>query len=222
MGAVKELIHDGGSSLSDHDPIIVRFKLIAQMAVSTKTKSSYFKANSGLLKKEELVYQLRMAWEVGTNVENEPHVRFFLASMRLREKLIEIQKAPSDREAEVKLLKSKLCTLKQSLILSYSDTTLRDNATTEEQVWVAEHEEAQYARRLARINWLGQGDEPSKFYFATVKAKRMRENMPSLLLEDGRVLTEGDQILEEVEWQGFGHARCRNEGERAIHKLTEI
>lgn len=61
--------------------------------------------------------------------------------------------------------------------------------------------ELEGGRRLACVNGLSEGDEHSKFYFATVNAERARDPTTSLILEVGREITDPALILIEVERQ---------------------
>lgn len=77
-----------------------------------------------------------------------------------------------DLEERLALLRGKLQQLKISISNSDQMQDVEEFQLIEDQVRTMELEEAHHARRIAIINWLGQGDEPSRFYFATLKAKR--------------------------------------------------
>lgn len=62
--AIRRLTHDGGQALSDHDPIWVSFLLSPPPDTNTSMKkTSPFRANSAVLKSQEAVEKLKVAWE---------------------------------------------------------------------------------------------------------------------------------------------------------------
>ncbi|KAL3687077.1 hypothetical protein R1sor_013386 [Riccia sorocarpa] len=54
-------------------------------------------------------------------------------------------------------------------------------------------------RIRSRIRWLNEGDSPSKFFFASFKAKQAYETISAIRLETGEMLTDERKILEHVE-----------------------
>lgn len=53
---------------------------------------------------------------------------------------------------------------------------------------------------MARVNFLGVGDEPRRTFFILVEAKQRRENMPLLLIDEDDTIEDEGEILREVEW----------------------
>lgn len=95
------ITHDGGSALSDHDPIILTFNS-AQNGPPRREygKIALFKANPSVLRNRDNMRQLKQAWEEGTADCRDPLLAFVKPSIKLRQKLIERQNAPIKREEE--------------------------------------------------------------------------------------------------------------------------
>lgn len=57
---------------------------------------------------------------------------------------------------------------------------------------------------------MGIGDKPYKTLFLLVKAKKQRENMPILLMDEGTTIDDEGEIIEKVE--RFYKNLCTSEG----------
>ncbi|KAL3684103.1 hypothetical protein R1sor_002125 [Riccia sorocarpa] len=62
-----------------------------------------------------------------------------------------------------------------------------------------EKTEAQMSQVRSRIRWIQLGDAPSRYFFASLKAKQARENITILQTEEGGLLTDREEILGEIE-----------------------
>ncbi|KAL2634292.1 hypothetical protein R1flu_005771 [Riccia fluitans] len=67
----------------------------------------------------------------------------------------------------------------------------------EKRIKLQEAEQAKIWRRWSKLRWLKEGDAPSKIFFATLRAKRAREEITALITEGGTKLEEEDDILSE-------------------------
>lgn len=97
------------------------------------------------------------------------------------------------------MMQEQLRILKISISESNSEELEEEFYSAENHLRLVELDKAHHLRRLACIRWLGQGDEASRFYFATLKAKRRREDMSELQLQDGSIITAQAYILLEVQ-----------------------
>lgn len=70
------------------------------------------------------------------------------------------------------ILRGKLKQLMMAITENYDEQEWDEYQNAEHSLRTAELGEAHYLRRVTRINWLGQGEEPSWFYFATLRGKR--------------------------------------------------
>ncbi|KAL2620271.1 hypothetical protein R1flu_000476 [Riccia fluitans] len=53
-------------------------------------------------------------------------------------------------------------------------------------------------RKLSRLRWIREGDAPPKFLFSILKARRVQEEISTLVKDDGMRLEDDDNILEEL------------------------
>ncbi|KAL3681422.1 hypothetical protein R1sor_024378 [Riccia sorocarpa] len=68
----------------------------------------------------------------------------------------------------------------------------------EEEVDQLEKKRTKLWRRWSKIRWIAEGDAPSKFFFAQLKARRAKEAMSTLITDDGRKLEDDSEIMEEL------------------------
>ncbi|CAM6097638.1 unnamed protein product [Calypogeia fissa] len=94
LGSLKELIHEGGQALSDHDPVILRAALDPAPSTTPARYYTYFKASPAVLKIPANMVSLQQAWESGPGGEPCPHRRWEAACRRLKAKYIHLQNAP--------------------------------------------------------------------------------------------------------------------------------
>lgn len=66
------------------------------------------------------------------------------------------------------------------------------------QIREAELVEANRIRCLYWIKWLGTGDEPYKLFFVLLKAKQLREAMNTLITDAKLIITDKEEILQEI------------------------
>ncbi|CAM6124136.1 unnamed protein product [Calypogeia fissa] len=189
LDGISELIHDGGQSLSDHDPIILRASL-APLASATPRFYTHFKAKAAILKQQQNLATLKTAWETRAGSETCPHRIWDTACKNLRRSYITIQKEPSTEEESTKALREDLRQLKIEMVDEFTTEALLEFSDKEEQLRDMEEAQALHMRQLSRIRWLGQRDEPSRFYFKTLKAKQKRETMSELLLDNDQLITD--------------------------------
>ncbi|CAM6102384.1 unnamed protein product [Calypogeia fissa] len=141
---------------------------------------------------------LKSAWENNSEPATCPHRRWDLACKCLRKTYITLQNAPKSDEEYTKALKADLRQLKPDLVDDFTEDALLEFTDKEDQLRDCEENQALHMQQLSRIRWLGQGDEPSHFFFKTLRAKQSRESMKELLLDNNDLLTEPQRIQEEV------------------------
>jgi hypothetical protein len=150
-----------------------------------------------VLKFKGAVAELHQAWDHFKEGDKNPHYKFNHACKQMQATYMELQRATKEQQGDIALLKAKIQALKQDIVDTHLQAQVEDLVNTKEQVRTLEEIDISHHKRLSRIHWLGEGNEPSKFYFATLKAKVQRESMPLLLLEDSRSITEDAAILSE-------------------------
>jgi hypothetical protein len=161
-------------------------------------KTAPFRANPAVLKFKDALADLQAAWDHSKARDKDPHHRFHHASKRLNAKYMAVQRAPKEQQGELALLKAKLTALKQEIVDIHLEEQVEELVATKAQVRKLKEINISLHKRLSRIHWLGEGNEPSKIYFATLKAKIQREAMPLLLWEDSSSITGDVPILLEV------------------------
>ncbi|KAL3681527.1 hypothetical protein R1sor_024483 [Riccia sorocarpa] len=85
--------------------------------------------------------------------------------------------------------------------------------------------EAREWRTRSRIKWLSEDEAPSKFFFAKLRAKWARESIEALENEEGAVLTENEEILDEIHdfYQGLCSAESESpEGATAMEEVLQL
>ncbi|CAM6099079.1 unnamed protein product [Calypogeia fissa] len=189
MSGIKELTHEVGQAISDHDPVILKAAITIDQTTASPRFTTYFKAKAAILKKIDNIARLKQAWEDGDSTETCPHRLWDAACKRLRCTYISLHNAPQSDEEYARSLRTDLRVLKSKMLDQFTMEALEDYSSKEQ---------ALHVQQLSRIRWLGQGDEPSRFFFRTLKAKQRREAMTELLLDSGSLLTNPSQILEEV------------------------
>ncbi|CAM6082561.1 unnamed protein product [Calypogeia fissa] len=200
LPGIRELIHDGEQSLSDHDPVILKIALESDQSnpPARPRYNTFFKAKAAILKSADQIARLKQAWEDKDTTTTCPHRIWDSACKRLRHTYISLQNAPKTDEEYSRSLCNDLRELKSELLDQFTQEALEEFLSKEQELRDIEEEKALHIRQLSRIRWLGQGDEPSRFFFRTLQAKQQRETMKELLLDNGTLITDPTLILEEV------------------------
>ncbi|KAL3685171.1 hypothetical protein R1sor_003193 [Riccia sorocarpa] len=85
-----------------------------------------------------------------------------------------------------------------------------------------EHEEAELCMRECKITWLKEGEAPTKYFFARLKAKNAQEAMTALELESGEVIEDQDEILGEVHRYYQALYKAEEESAATLAKREEV
>ncbi|KAL3687098.1 hypothetical protein R1sor_013407 [Riccia sorocarpa] len=90
------------------------------------------------------------------------------------------------------------------------------NARRREQV------DTRMSRIRCRIKWLKDGDAPSRFFYACLKAKNKKEEITLIKLDTGEVITEEGRILQLIE-ETYGELYTADEeGPQAVQQGDEV
>lgn len=139
--SIKHLTHDGGSALSDHDPIIVQFSIWPEPVIFTHNLArgtNYFKMNPRLLKLPRFITSLKSAWDSKGAEKDNPHLCFLLANRRLRDKYIEKQSENKNNGDETGRLREELRLSKLALQDGCSLSEIEEFTHREDELRVAE------------------------------------------------------------------------------------
>ncbi|KAL3681560.1 hypothetical protein R1sor_024516 [Riccia sorocarpa] len=82
--------------------------------------------------------------------------------------------------------------------------------------------EAEQCRRRCKITWLREGEAPTKYFFARLKAKHAHEEMTALEREDGQILEGEEEILEEVQNFYQNLYRAEEETEETLEQRRNV
>jgi hypothetical protein len=199
IASLKKLEHISDQALSDHDPAILHMAINHPVNTQRIRKSTHFKANLAVLQAPGTIELLQKVWKDHPNMVTDPRIKFALACARMRAKYKEIQEALKSAHEEMEMLRADIRRLKSEIEDDISEDEVQEFLQKTAMLRGLEIAEANKWRRLARIKWLGEGEESSKFFFRLLKAKQKCESMTVLIREDDTALTDPHAILTEGE-----------------------
>lgn len=91
MHEILKLRYVQTQTLSNHDPIVLTIQLATPPIPIGQWKSTYFKANSSIIKREGMMHALQEAWESQPSLSEDSIRSFALAWKHIRNKYKEIQ-----------------------------------------------------------------------------------------------------------------------------------
>ncbi|KAL3681464.1 hypothetical protein R1sor_024420 [Riccia sorocarpa] len=217
---MEEMLHDGSSSLADHVPI--RISLILEGETRTVSKKSYFKMDGSLLKNEGIRREVERTWSAHPDWANDDRKRWGLALARTRKILLAHKRTQTRGEMDAEEISKRLALARLQVQVNDSTSNRRE---FEEALMAArrrEQADMRICRVKCRIKWLADGDAPSKYFFACLKAKTKREELTSIKLDSGEVLVDEDRILQLIEDTYGNLYTAEEEGSEALEKRREI
>lgn len=195
---IKEIVHDGSQTLSDHLPVICTVTLKEDAALA-KRRSTYFKMDVHDLEMEGVAQRVEELWMESQSAGRDPRVnidigwsliRRFLKSEKRRRALMASR--TGDDLAQLNRLRQ-TCgtdpTIEEMEQISILERSIRER----------ENREAQLVRLRSKVRWIQQGEAPTKFFFNHLKAKRDRECFHSLKLASGETTHDEDEILNAIQ-----------------------
>ncbi|KAL3682896.1 hypothetical protein R1sor_000918 [Riccia sorocarpa] len=197
---IPEMVHQGTCSLSDHIPVGATLILEKQNRIrENRRETSYFKMRPGLMMRSGVLQAAEEEWRNHPGRARDERKRWALALGRIR-KLLMVERDRQDVETEeVEVLQNMLHKIRTDLQRQDTSRKRVEFEETMKKLRLREKLDAQIARVRCRVKWLQEGDTPSKFFFALLKAKRAQENITVLRTEDGGLITEEEEILEMVQ-----------------------
>ncbi|KAL3689197.1 hypothetical protein R1sor_015506 [Riccia sorocarpa] len=160
---------------------------------------SYFKMRASLMDTADTFSRAKEVWEQHPAWARDPRKRWVLALGRLRQLLMEeLDKQDKDSE-EVTVLATKLHDIRIQLHEDPTSRRVEEMEVTLNKLRRREKIDAHITRVRCRIRWLHEGEAPSKFFFASWKSKIMQESITTLKVANGNVLTDAEEILQEVQ-----------------------
>ncbi|KAL3694355.1 hypothetical protein R1sor_008006 [Riccia sorocarpa] len=173
--------HDDGVRLSDHHPVCLTLeKAEGRMR---RRGTTYFKTCPDMIKKAEVKAEIKKRWEQAGNNHQDARVRWELKWAETRRFLKEKAR---EEKASRSVIQKKLVELQQKRRdVAKNRTRVADGELTklEKDIRELEDSQAKLWRRWSQMKWMKEGDAPSRFFFAILKTKRLKEDITALETE---------------------------------------
>ncbi|KAL3682862.1 hypothetical protein R1sor_000884 [Riccia sorocarpa] len=176
---IREVDHQGARTLSDHVPIKLEVVLKASEA-NLRQKHSYFKMDYKTLMMTEVLSRAKEKWQEHPSWARDKWKRWSLALGRIRKLLMEVRDEDRRRETEDNNLDDRVERARKRVQHDHSKEAKEDFEEAITELRRKEHEEAEQCRRRCKIMWIKEGEAPSKYFFARLKAKHAQEEMSAL------------------------------------------
>ncbi|KAL3684230.1 hypothetical protein R1sor_002252 [Riccia sorocarpa] len=218
---IKKVDHHGARTLFDHVPISMGVILKVREAAQ-QPRRSYFKMDFKVLMREDVLGKAKTVWEEHPSWARDKRKRWALALGRIRKLLMEVRKEDRIGYMDLKELEEKAEEARSRIQIDNS----REAAETFEEAITTlrkrEHQEAEDCRKRCKIKWLKEGDAPSKYFFARLKAKHVHEEMIALESDSGQILEEQEDILKEVHTYYQNLYRAKEETAAVLERRREV
>ncbi|KAL3694927.1 hypothetical protein R1sor_008578 [Riccia sorocarpa] len=145
-----------------------------------------------------VMQRVRDAWSTELEVVRDARRRWARGWCRVKRVLRDVRserdtkrKAEGDLESEIEWRRTRLeesQSVEDVEALERVEKRAKSMALQEAREWSAR----------SRVKWLSEDEAPSKFFFSKLKTKWAREAIECLETKDGEILTEGDEILDEI------------------------
>ncbi|KAL3702237.1 hypothetical protein R1sor_020259 [Riccia sorocarpa] len=196
---IKRLLHDGREGTSDHIPVVADLMLTSQVRTLKVKRGSYIKMDAESLQDSTFKEQVRQAWSDGWDLSPNPAVAWTLAWRRVQQLYKDRRDARQKQVSKLQGYKDKLNETRIRLtIQGGQQAELDEYKNLELTIKDLERTAGEAARRRSRANWMQQGDAPTKFYFATLRAKHAAERMNMITTDEGEEITDEDRIMREI------------------------
>ncbi|KAL3700949.1 hypothetical protein R1sor_018971 [Riccia sorocarpa] len=120
------------------------------------------------------------------------------AWIRIRTVLKHEKKKAEEEKRQHHDLKHELRELREAAEQNQSEPLLTRIKYKEGELRIQEHEDARAWRLRSKTRWLKEGEAPSRYFFAQLKAKFANETMNAIQLQDGTTTTDREAITKEV------------------------
>ncbi|KAL3688942.1 hypothetical protein R1sor_015251 [Riccia sorocarpa] len=121
-------------------------------------------------------------------------IKWRAAKQFLKKKQWEAKAKQEEENTKLKLLQSKLRHVARDRVHLPDD----ELEGLEREVKQLEKVRAERWRRWSKIRWFKEGDAPSKFFFAHLKAKRAKEEITTTVTDDGQRINNEEEIIQEL------------------------
>ncbi|KAL3698443.1 hypothetical protein R1sor_012519 [Riccia sorocarpa] len=195
---VKELIHHSDQVISDHIPVTLTCYLTPQVAEDWKPKG-YFKMGTEILGRPGVMDKVRQVWQEHPHDAGNPQRKWMLEWMRVRAVLKNEKKFAEEDRRNYHDIRHELKDLREEAEEGTNDCVTDRIRQLLHEVRRQEQEDARAWRLHSKSKWLRDGEAPSRYFYAQMKAKYANETMNALELQDGTVTTDRAVIKNEVQ-----------------------
>ncbi|KAL3691828.1 hypothetical protein R1sor_005479 [Riccia sorocarpa] len=197
LHTIPRMIHFGESSLADHIPVQVQpiLKSGGDRRIQTK---SYFKMDAAFMKSPEVLETIKRTWEEHPGWAKDAQNKWYLALGRVRTVFQSCREKQKSELPEAIVIQANLAKARRDI----QESPTEDNKNRfEEALKMArrrEQADSRICRIRSRIKWINEGDSPSKFFFASLRAKQSYESIVTIKLDSGELITEEETVRTHV------------------------
>ncbi|KAL3693816.1 hypothetical protein R1sor_007467 [Riccia sorocarpa] len=197
--SIKQVKHYSDQLLSDHIPISMDLQLVQDDDANWKPRS-YFKMNSSLFHKPEVLEAVKETWEEHPPFCRSSQKKWELAWGRVKQ-ILRQERANNQLETrELDDLRREVQDLRiRSEQEELSSEAIQILKNREAEIHIRETREAHIWKVRSKDRWLKEGEAPSKYFYLQLKAKFSREKITVLENVSGETMTKHLEILHEVQ-----------------------
>ncbi|KAL3682664.1 hypothetical protein R1sor_000686 [Riccia sorocarpa] len=178
--------------------------------------------DGGCLKREEVLQEIRSAWAEHPQWAKDERWRWGLALARVRSVLLKHKNRQRQNELEAAEIHRRLAMARMLVQEDPSETNKDRFEMSLQAARQREQADTRISRMKCRIKWLEDGDASSRYFFACLKAKNKRENITTIKLDTGEVVTDDGRILQLIEATYGGLYSAEMEGTEVREQRREI
>ncbi|KAL3696147.1 hypothetical protein R1sor_010223 [Riccia sorocarpa] len=194
---VHKVKHEASQVISDHWPVSVVLTL-KEKAQEQIRRGTYFKMDSGELKCPETLEEVKQAWDAHPEGVTNPQARWTLSWSRVRSVLSAKKKLRLSFNSPLSKDREELLALRMIAQNDCTTATRERILTLEKAIKQRELADAKSWRTRSRVRWMAEGEAPSHYYFAQLKAKHAREKIRCIRMADGSETSNECEIKTEV------------------------
>ncbi|KAL3683823.1 hypothetical protein R1sor_001845 [Riccia sorocarpa] len=192
---VLKVKHDDTVRLSDHKPVLLHLQ---RRREDNGKKSTYFKTPPDLLQDREIAEEMKLMWTNAGDPGEDPRRKWEWKWREVRRLLIHKNKAGREEhkrtQAKLDLLGDEIKRLRNK----DDEASKTAKARLEEETKMLENHLSSIWKRWSCLQWIREGEAPSKFFFNMLKAKRAKEEINLLITDDGQRIETEKGILREL------------------------
>ncbi|KAL3681274.1 hypothetical protein R1sor_024230 [Riccia sorocarpa] len=226
--SIQAVNHHSEQTLSDHIPVSLQLQLVHDDSHNWQPKS-YFKMSTHLIKRPGVLEKLEEAWGQHSPFCRSTQKPWDLGWGRLRQILREEKAIVEKEEHGYQDLRREVEELRIWMEEEGGNSDLHAELQLKEaELREQDLREARAWKYRSKEKWLKEGEAPSRYFYAQLKAKFSREKIAVLEREDGRRIIGHQEILREIEeyykqlyTRGEETEETRQARNRILQKLTK-